>query len=138
MAETLGVSVAATPEDGCVASIMRNMSWGASEAQPLSAAGQMPMPQMPMAMPTEDFGGNKDLMQELHMRAAREAALAVGMSPSAAMAAMPMLPTMEPNIEALEKLVAEGAVDGAGLDEGSRLEASYLEYYMRTHARGRI
>ena len=94
MAETLGVSVAATPEDGCVASIMRNMSWGASEAQPLSAAGQMPMPQMPMAMPTEDFGGNKDLMQELHMRAAREAALAVGMSPSAAMAAMPLLPTM--------------------------------------------
>ena len=93
MAETLGVSVA-TPEDGCVASIMRNMSWGASEAQPLSAAGQMPMPQMPMAMPTEDFGGNKDLMQELHMRAAREAALAVGMSPSAAMAAMPLLPTM--------------------------------------------
>jgi len=25
-----------------------------------------------MVMPTEDFGGNKDLMQELHMRAARE------------------------------------------------------------------
>ena len=94
MAETLGMSVAATREDGCVASIMRNMSWGASEAQPLSAAGQMPMPQMPMVMPTEDFGGNKDLMQELHMRAAREAALAVGMSPSAAMAAMPLLPTM--------------------------------------------
>jgi len=70
------------------------MSWGASEAQPLSAAGQMPMPQMSMVMPTEDFGGNKDLMQELHMRAAREAALAVGMSPSAAMAAMPLLPTM--------------------------------------------
>ena len=66
------MSVAATREDGCVASIMRNMSWGASEAQPLSAAGQMPMPQMPMVMPTEDFGGNKDLMQELHMRAARE------------------------------------------------------------------
>ena len=29
MAETLGFSVAATREDGCVASIMRNMSWGA-------------------------------------------------------------------------------------------------------------
>ena len=72
MAETLGMSVAATREDGCVASIMRNMSWGASEAQPLSAAGQMPMPQMPVVMPTEDFGGSKDLMQELHMRAARE------------------------------------------------------------------
>ena len=94
MAETFGpLGVAATREDGCVASIMRNMSWGASEAQPLSAAGQMPMPQT-MVMPTEDFGGNKDLMQELHMRAAREAALAVGMSPSAAMAAMPLLPTM--------------------------------------------
>ena len=85
--------VAATPEDGCVASIMRNMSWGASEAQPLSAAGQMPQ-MVPMAMPTEDFVGNKDLMQELHIRAAREAALAVGMSPSAAMAAMPLLPAM--------------------------------------------
>ncbi len=72
MAESLGMSVAATREDGCVASIMRNMSWGASEAQPLSAAGQMPMPQMPVVMPTEDFGGSKDLMQELHMRAARE------------------------------------------------------------------
>ena len=85
--EAAASATVATPEDGCVASIMRNMSWGASEAQPLSAAGQIPLP-------AEDLGGNKDLMQELHVRAAREAALAVGLSPSAAMAAMPLLPTM--------------------------------------------
>ena len=76
----------ATSEDGCVASIMRNMSWGADAAQPLSAMGAAPLP-------TDDLAGN-NLMHELHVRAAREAALAVGLSPSAAMAAMPLLPTM--------------------------------------------
>ena len=61
--EAAASATVATPEDGCVASVMRNMSWGASEAQPLSAAGQIPLP-------AEDLGGNKDLMQELHVRAA--------------------------------------------------------------------
>ena len=34
----------ATGDNSCVASIMRNMSWGADANQPLSAAGQFPLP----------------------------------------------------------------------------------------------
>jgi len=39
-------------------------------------------------------------MDELHQRAAAQAAAAVGLSPSAAMAAMPLLPDMKNDAEA--------------------------------------
>ena len=37
------------------------------------------------------------MMEELHQRAAAQAAAAVGLSPSAALAAMPLLPDMQRN-----------------------------------------
>mmetsp|Transcript_27941 Transcript_27941/g.82176 ORF Transcript_27941/g.82176 Transcript_27941/m.82176 type:complete len:612 (+) Transcript_27941:82-1917(+) len=77
-----------------VASIMRSMSWGSS----LHQAGGLVEPPRPSE--AGQPAGQHSLVSELHARAAAQAAAAIGLSPSAAMAASHMLPDMQSTAQA--------------------------------------
>jgi len=83
----------ASAQDASVASIMHNMSWGADGA-PLNSLENLG-PGANAAGAAPDLGEHTALMQELQARALAQAAAAAGLSPSAAMAALPMLPNLQ-------------------------------------------
>jgi DNA-directed RNA polymerase subunit RPC12/RpoP len=117
----------ASATDASVASIMHNMSWGAESSAP------MPTPEngVESAAPAESGGElNSTILQELQARAMAQAAQAVGLSPSAAMAAMPMLPNLPTEAnqsfanalvvpEVCQEIPADGEEDGGAQGEQS-------------------